>query len=51
MFYVLLLKKALLGALPAPLTEIELVNLNAKYKVKEILDYKITYGLAKYLIK
>ena len=38
-FYILLLKAALEGASLAPFIVIDLVNLNIKYKVKEILDY------------
>jgi hypothetical protein len=39
-FYISLLELVLPGALLAPVTEIELVNPNTEYKVKEILDYK-----------
>jgi hypothetical protein len=39
-FYISLLKLVLLGVLLALVTEIELVNLNTKYKVEEILDHK-----------
>jgi hypothetical protein len=39
-FYIYLLELILLGAPPAPITEIEPVNLNAKYKIEEILDHK-----------
>jgi hypothetical protein len=39
-FYISLLEPVLLGVLLAPVTEIELVNSNAKYKIEEILDYK-----------
>jgi hypothetical protein len=39
-FYISLLKLVLLGALLAPVTEIELVNLNTKYKIREILNHK-----------
>jgi hypothetical protein len=39
-FYISLLELVLLGVLSVPITEIKLVNLNAKYKIKEILDYK-----------
>lgn len=38
-FYVSLLEIVLLGALLAPVIEIDLVNLNAEYKVEELLDY------------
>jgi hypothetical protein len=37
-FHVSLLEPALAGAPLAPNTEIQLVNLDAKYKVKEVLD-------------
>jgi hypothetical protein len=39
-FYILLLELVLPGVLLAPVTKIEPVNLNAKYKVEEILDHK-----------
>jgi hypothetical protein len=39
-FYISLLELVLLGVLPALVTEIELVNPNTEYEVKEILDYK-----------
>jgi hypothetical protein len=39
-FYISLLELVLLGVLLVPVTEIELVNPNAKYKIKEILDHK-----------
>jgi hypothetical protein len=39
-FHILLLELVLSGVLLAPITEIELVNPNIKYKIKEILDYK-----------
>jgi hypothetical protein len=39
-FYILLLELVLLGVLLAPVIKIELVNLNIKYKIKEILDHK-----------
>jgi hypothetical protein len=39
-FHILLLELVLLGVLPVLVTEIELVNPNAKYKIKKILDYK-----------
>jgi hypothetical protein len=39
-FYISLLEPVLLGVLPAPVTEIEPVNLNAEYKIEEILDHK-----------
>jgi hypothetical protein len=39
-FYISFLELVLLGVLLAPITEIELVNSNTKYKIEEILDYK-----------
>jgi hypothetical protein len=39
-FYISLLELVLLGVLLVPVTKIELVNPNTKYKVEEILDYK-----------
>jgi hypothetical protein len=39
-FYISLLELVLLGVLLVLITEIEPVNPNAKYKIKEILDYK-----------
>jgi diacylglycerol kinase len=39
-FYISLLELVLLGVLPALVIEIELVNTNIEYKIKEILDYK-----------
>jgi hypothetical protein len=39
-FHIFLLELILLGVLLAPVTEIEPVNPNTEYKVKEILDYK-----------
>jgi hypothetical protein len=39
-FYISLLELVLLGVLLAPVTEIELVNPNTKYEIKEILDHK-----------
>jgi hypothetical protein len=39
-FYISLLEPALLGALLAPVTRIEPINPNIKYKIEEILDYK-----------
>jgi hypothetical protein len=50
-FYISLLEPALLGALLAPITEIEPVNPNAEYKVEEILDYKQVRNRVKYLVK
>jgi hypothetical protein len=39
-FHISFLELILLGILLVPVTKIELVNPNAKYKVKEILDHK-----------
>jgi hypothetical protein len=50
-FYISLLELVLLGVLLALVTEIELVNLNAKYKIKEILDHKQVRNYIKYLVK
>jgi hypothetical protein len=50
-FYISLLELVLLGALPAPVTEIELINPNAEYKIEEILDYKQVRNHIKYLVK
>jgi hypothetical protein len=50
-FYISLLELVLLGALPVPITEIELVNPNAEYKVEEILDHKQVKNRIKYLVK
>jgi Chromo (CHRromatin Organisation MOdifier) domain len=50
-FYISLLELVLLGALPAPVTEIEPVNPNTKYKVEEILDHKQVRNYIKYLVK
>jgi hypothetical protein len=50
-FHISLLKLVLLGVLLVPVTKIELVNPNAEYKVKEILDYKQVRNYIKYLVK
>jgi hypothetical protein len=50
-FHISLLELALLEAPLAPVIEIELVNLNTKYKIKEILDYKQIRKQVKYLVK
>jgi hypothetical protein len=39
-FHISLLEPVLPGVLLAPVTEIEPVNPNTKYKVEEILDHK-----------
>jgi hypothetical protein len=50
-FHISLLELVLLGALPVPITEIELVNPNTKYEVEEILDHKQIRNYIKYLVK
>ena len=50
-FYISLLELALHNALKALYIEIKLINLNAKYKVKKILNYKYIKNKIKYLIK
>jgi hypothetical protein len=50
-FHISLLEPVLLGVLLAPITEIEPVNPNTEYKIKEILDYKQIRNYIKYLIK
>jgi hypothetical protein len=50
-FYILLLELILLEVLLAPITEIELVNPNIKYKIEKILDYKQIRNYIKYLVK
>jgi len=50
-FYILLLEIILKRALPAPRTEIELVNPNTEYKVEKVLDYNKRNSIIKYLIK
>jgi hypothetical protein len=39
-FHISLLKLVLSGVLLVPVTEIEPINPNTKYKIEEILDYK-----------
>jgi hypothetical protein len=50
-FHISLLEPVLPGVLLVPVTEIELVNPNAEYKVEEILDYKQVRNRVKYLVK
>jgi hypothetical protein len=50
-FYISLLELVLPGVLLAPVTEIELVNPNAEYKIEEILDHKQVRNYIKYLVK
>jgi hypothetical protein len=50
-FYISLLELVLLGVLLVPVTEIEPVNPNTKYKIEEILDYKQVRNYIKHLVK
>jgi hypothetical protein len=50
-FHISLLKPVPLGVLLAPIIKIELVNPNAEYKIKEILDHKQVRNYIKYLVK
>jgi hypothetical protein len=50
-FHISLFKPVLLGVLLAPVTEIELVNPNVEYKIKEILNHKQVRNCIKYLVK
>jgi hypothetical protein len=50
-FYISLLELVLPGILLVPVTEIEPVNSNAKYKIGEILDHKQVRNYIKYLVK
>ena len=50
-FYIFLLKKVLIRVSFAFVIEIELVNFNAEYKIKRILNYKIISRKIKYFIK
>jgi hypothetical protein len=50
-FHISFLELVLLGALLIPVTEIEPVNSNAEYKIKEILDYRKVKNYIKYLVK
>jgi hypothetical protein len=50
-FHISLLEPVLPGVLLTPVTEIELVNPNTKYKVEEILDHKQVRNYIKYLVK
>jgi hypothetical protein len=50
-FHISFLELVRLGALLAPVTKIEPVNPNTKYKVEEVLDYKQIRGRVKYLVK
>ena len=46
-----LLKKALLGTLLVPHTEIEPVNPDKDYDVETVLDHRLVRGHTQYLIK
>jgi hypothetical protein len=50
-FYIFLLELVLLEVLLAPITEIEPINPNTKYKIKKILDHKQIKNYIKYLVK
>jgi hypothetical protein len=50
-FHISFLELVLSGVLLAPVTEIELINPNAEYKIKEILDHKKVRNYIKYLVK
>jgi hypothetical protein len=50
-FYISFFEPVLLGVLLVPVTEIEPVNPNAKYKIEEILDHKQVRNYIKYLVK
>jgi len=50
-FHILLLEPAPSGALEAPVTKIDPVNLNAEYEVETILDCQYIRKKVKYLIK
>jgi hypothetical protein len=50
-FHISLLELILLGVLLAPITEIELINPNAEYKIEKILDHKRVRNHIKYLVK
>jgi hypothetical protein len=50
-FHISFLELVLLGVLLAPITEIEPVNPNIKYKVEKILDHKQIRNYIKYLVK
>jgi hypothetical protein len=50
-FHIFLFELVLLGVLSVLITEIELVNPNTKYKIKEILDHKQVRNYIKYLVK
>ena len=51
MFYISLFKLIPFNAFKILQIKINLVNLNAKYKVKKILNYKYIKNKVKYLVK
>ena len=50
-FYIFLFKKTLLKVLLILIIKIKFVNLNIKYKIKKILNYKLVKETIKYFIK
>jgi hypothetical protein len=50
-FHISLLELVLPGVLLVPITKIEPVNPNTKYKIEEILDHKQVRNYIKYLVK
>jgi hypothetical protein len=50
-FHISLLELVLPGVLLVPVTEIEPINPNTEYKIKEILDHKQVKNYIKYLVK
>jgi hypothetical protein len=50
-FHISLLELVLLGVLLVLVIEIKLINLNIKYKIEKILDYKQVRNYIKYLVK
>jgi hypothetical protein len=50
-FHISLLELILLGVLLVLVTEIEPVNPNTEYKIREILDHKQVRNYIKYLVK
>jgi diacylglycerol kinase len=50
-FHISLLELVLLGILLVLVIEIELINSNIEYKIKEILDYKQVKNYIKHLVK
>jgi hypothetical protein len=50
-FHISFLELVLLEALLVSITKIEPINPNTKYKIEEILDYKLVRNYIKYLVK